>query len=120
MKGLITVAILALATSWPAEQVHAQGKKMYKCGSQFQDRPCDGGPPAAAAKPAPAPAAAPQKTSNAAEEQRRAIRCDNWGRQVLDLRQREKNEKNADAAKGIAGQRINLESRMKSDGCEAL
>src|SRR5207253_3026027 len=82
MKGLIAVAILALATSWPAEQAHAQGKKMYKCGSQFQDRPCDGGPPAAAAKPAPAPAA-PQKTASPAEEQRRQIRCDNWGRQVL-------------------------------------
>src|SRR5437868_5131407 len=107
MKWLIPMAVLAIAASGPLQQAQAQGKKMYKCGSQFQDRPCDGGPPAAAAKPA---APAPQKTATAAEEQRRQIRCDNFGRQVLDMRQREKDEKNADAAKGIAAQRINLEA----------
>jgi hypothetical protein len=96
---------------------------MYKCGSQFQDPPCDGGPPAAAApapKAATPVATADKKGPSTAEENRRQIRCDNWGRQVLDLRQREQSEKNDVAAKGFATQRSNLERSMKGDNCEPV
>jgi hypothetical protein len=120
MKSLaVCAAILGLALL-PAGAVHAQ-KKMYKCGSQFQDRPCDGGPAAPAAAPKPAaPAPTATKASASAEEGRRQIRCDNMGRQVLDLRQREQKEQNVEAAKNYAAQRSVVESRMKTDKCDPL
>jgi hypothetical protein len=117
-RAAVCAAVLALALL-PAASAQAQ-KKMYKCGSQFQDRPCDGNPPPAAAPKAAGPVAAAQKGPSTADENRRQIRCDNMGRQVLDLRQREGNEKNADAARSFANQRQVVETRMKSDNCEPV
>jgi hypothetical protein len=88
---------------------------MYKCGSVFQDRPCEGAAPAAA-KAAEAPAQ-PQRSS-AQEEAQRKIRCENWGRQVTDLRDREKQLQSDAVAKGLVVQQRNvIEGRMKGDGC---
>jgi hypothetical protein len=124
MKRLIPAVVVSLVMALPAFHAAAQ-KKMYKCGSQFQDRPCDGSGPAAptpAAKaPAPAPATTPVAAKGvSAEESRRQIRCENWGRQLLDLREREKGTKDGEAAQGLAAQRAAAESRMKVDHCDPL
>lgn len=125
MNRLIPAVVVSLVMALPAFHASAQ-KKMYKCGSQFQDRPCDGSAPAAgpapAAKgPAPAPVVAPVAAKSVSvEESRRQIRCENWGRQLLDLREREKSMKDGEAAKGLAVQREAAESRMKADHCDPL
>src|SRR5438105_589599 len=98
MKWLMAAALAAALASPVAALAQ---KKTYKCGAVFQDRPCEGAAPAApkAAPPPPAPA----KTTSAADlEARKQIRCENWGRQVSELRDRERGETSADVAKGIA------------------
>ena len=89
------------------------GKKMYRCGNVFQERPCEGPKPA----PPKAEAAKQDGPSQAALESRKKIRCDNFGRQVTELIDREKAEKNAETLRGWVTQRRVLEDRMKADGC---
>ena len=122
MNRLIAVALVALPLAWAMAPLEAQAqKKMYKCGSQFQDRPCDGSVPInkpVAPVAAPAPVVAKSEKAPTPEENRRQIRCDNWQRQVDDLIERGKNEKNAVAGEGLAAQRTSLIARMKGDHCE--
>lgn len=86
-------------------------KKMYRCGSNYQDRPCDQAP---AAKPAVATAAkaeAPAPQSRAAYRQQ--LRCENYGRQMAELREKQKSL----SGNLLDGQIRSLESRMKGDNC---
>ncbi len=90
------------------------GKKMYRCGNVFQERPCEGPKPAA-----PKVEATKQDgPSQAALESRKRIRCENFERQVTELVGREKAEKNAELLNGWITQRKVLEERMKSDNCQ--
>jgi hypothetical protein len=119
MMRLVSFVFMCGALAWPAAQAAGQAPKtMYRCGSLYQDRPCDSRAPSAPATK-PVPRAAAQPAVSPAED-RRQIRCDNWGRQVLDLRQRERNESHVEVARGLAGQRAALESRMKADNCEKV
>lgn len=138
------VAFLAGSTllwlAWPATAQQAVGgKSMYRCGANFQDRPCDG---AAAGSNAAAPAAprtaAPAATGAAAKQsgpvvmvpppvtprlsaaevrsaQQKQIRCENFGRQASELRERQK--ATPQYAASIDVQLKSLEGRMSTDGC---
>lgn len=125
--AILVTALLLCPLSGLAQQ---GGKHMYRCGNNYQDRPCDGSAPAAkAAAPAAkagapaaqqAAAAAPAEAAKAAPpmtkaQQQRQIRCENFGRQRDELRDRMKSDpKQADA---IGVQIKSLESRMASDSC---
>lgn len=114
MNRLLALVLLSVL----AAPLPALAQKMYKCGKQYQDRPCDAGtatPPPAPATPVSEPAT-PAGPSAAAEKSR-AIRCENWNRQIENVRQKEKGEKNPQAIKVLADQRQNLEGRAKGDGC---
>lgn len=116
-------------------------KTLYRCGNNYQDRPCDGSGPAAA-KPAPlpglvpgnaaaapaakvpaAPAPAPAPLADAQKasapmtkaQQQRQIRCENFGRQREELRERQKAASQQADAVGV--QIKSLEARMNADSC---
>lgn len=108
----LLAAALALASVLAAFPAQAQ-KKMYRCGSNYQDRPCD----QAQAAPKPA-AAAPVKAETAPAPQSRAayqqqLRCENYGRQMDELRDKQ----NAMKTNVLDGQIRSLETRMKADSC---
>lgn len=138
MLGLSNTLIATLvALSWtisstgPVSAQQAGAKKMYRCGTNFQDKPCDGGAPvpvasapaAATAKAAPAAKAvapaAPEPTKMSAAEARSAqqkqIRCENFSRQATELRDRQK--ATPQYAESIGVQLKSLESRMSADSC---
>ncbi len=112
--------LLALVCMAPMHDAFAQ-KKMYRCGSNYQDRPCDAVPatpaPAAAAKSA-APAQAAGATSESAADKKaafqRQVRCENYGRQMDELRLRQKGMKEGSM---LEAQIKALDSRMKGDSC---
>ena len=105
------IALLGLLLSFGAPAAEP-AKKMYRCGNVFQERPCEG--PKAAPK-----AEAPKQDgpSQAALESRKKIRCENLDRQVSELVNREKVEKNAQILSGWVSQRRSLEDQMKAEGC---
>jgi len=105
---------------------------MYRCGNNYQDRPCDGAPSAKAATPAAsaAPAAksaaksvTPEPVADAPKapvamtkaQQQRQIRCENFGRQRDELRERQKAAPQQADAIGV--QIKSLEARMTADNC---
>jgi hypothetical protein len=134
----IAVALAAMVAAVQAPAVLAQ-KQMYRCGSNYQDRPCEGATPAAAkstsvpgatGKAAPAAdaaksgtpaAAAGATTANASPpaltkaQQQRQIRCENFGRQLAELKERQKAAPNQAEAMNV--QVRSLQSRMSADGC---
>lgn len=107
--GLTLASVMAMA-AFPAQ---AQ-KKMYRCGSNYQDRPCDQTPVApkpAAAAPVKAEVPASTPSSRAAYQQQ--LRCENFGRQMDELKEKQQGMK----SNLLDGQIKSLESRMKSDSC---
>jgi hypothetical protein len=110
-KLLLVLALLALAAPAAAE------KKMYRCGSQYQDRPCEG--PKDAARPAAGPEAAKTAAapSNARGEERKQIRCENYGRQVDEIKRMETGSSNPQLRENMSVQRKALEARMLSERC---
>ena len=110
MKPMIAVIALALLSGPALAQ-----KKMYRCGSQYQDRPCDESH--AAPKAAAPSTAAPART---ASEERRAsqkqIRCENFGRQREDLGKKQA-DANKQIAEGMDAQIKALDRRMAEEGC---
>jgi hypothetical protein len=106
------IALIGLLLSFAAPAAEP-GKKMYRCGNVFQERPCEG------PKPAPAAAELPKQAGpgQAALESRKQIRCENFQRQVTELVEREKSEQNAETLRGWVTQRRVLEDRMKADNC---
>lgn len=127
--------LVALPWVFPAAAQQGGAKKMYRCGTNFQDKPCDGSAPASAPAPAPgkaAPAAAgvspaaakaaipaPEPTKMSAAEARSAqqkqIRCENFSRQATELRDRQK--ATPQYAESISVQLKSLETRMSADSC---
>lgn len=110
---VILATMLGLGTALAASPVLAQ-KKLYRCGSNYQDRPCEQTP--AAPKPAPAPAkteAPAQQQSKAAYQQQ--LRCENYARQMAELRETQKGL--SKQSNMMDGQIRSLEGRMKSDNC---
>jgi len=105
-------AMLALGAAMAAASVQAQ-KKTYRCGSIYQDRPCEQAPVA------PKPAAAAAKTESAAPQSRAAyqqqLRCENYGRQMTELRERQKGL--TQQSNLMDAQIKSLEGRMKGDNC---
>ena len=97
----------------PTVSAAEPAKKMYRCGNVFQERPCEGPKAAPAAVEAPKQAGPNQSQLDS----RKQIRCDNYQRQVTELVDREKIEKNGELLKGLVSQRRVLEGRMKSDSC---
>ena len=131
IRTLAVTAFTAAAIAWlslGATSALAQ-KKMYRCGSQYQDRPCEAGTPAQpAAKSAEksvnamnqaTPAAAGTQRTAAEERalQQRQIRCENYGRQRDELVERRKGMVAGGGADSMTSQVKVLESRMQSDGC---
>jgi hypothetical protein len=119
----LTIAAAVVLLSLPAVAQQG-GKKMYRCGNNYQDRPCDAGGAAApkaagaAAPAAPAPAAADAgkaPTTLTRAQQQRQIRCENFGRQLDELKERQKSA--PQQAEGIGVQIKSLESRMNADSC---
>lgn len=109
----IPVVTLALGAAMVASPSLAQ-KKMYRCGSNYQDRPCEPAAVPAAPKPAAAPAKAPaQQQSRAAYQQQ--LRCENYARQMTELRETQKGL--SKQSNMMDGQIRSLEGRMKSDNC---
>lgn len=131
MRGLCNILVAAfMFWPWttPATAQQAGALKMYRCGTNFQDKPCNGSAPAVVPAPAPgkaAPAAAkafvaaPEPTKVSAAEARAAqqkqIRCDNFGRQATELRDRQK--ATPKYAESIGVQLKSLEARMSADNC---
>lgn len=110
---LVGLGLLLVAVS-VVPQALAQ-KKMYRCGTNYQDRPCDGAVPVGKAAPAPAAAAAPAPApAEKKSDFQRQVRCENYGRQMDELRERQKSMKQADM---LDGQIKALEGRMKGDSC---
>ena len=111
------LVLLVLVCMAPVHEALAQ-KKMYRCGSNYQDRPCDAAPaPAAAAKSA-APAQAAAGASESAADKKaafqRQVRCENYGRQMDELRVRQKGMKEGTM---LEAQIKALDNRMKGDSC---
>ena len=114
------VVLLALVCMVPVHEALAQ-KKMYRCGSNYQDRPCDAAPPAAAPAGAAKSAAPVQAVSAPAESAadkkaafQRQVRCENYGRQMDELRLRQKGMQEGAM---LEAQIKALDSRMKGDSC---
>lgn len=123
MHGLSkTLVVILIAMSWtaPATAQQASAKKMYRCGTNFQDKPCDGNAPAAVAPAAKVVAPAvpePTKVSaaDARSAQQKQIRCENFSRQAAELRDRQKST--PQYAESIGVQLKSLETRMSADSC---
>ncbi len=83
--------IVALTIACSCGPVLAQ-KKMYRCGNQFQERPCEG--PKADGASSPAVKADPQQTQEAAakrQEREQAIhqaKCENYAEELGDINRR--------------------------------
>ena len=110
-KNIVIGAAVMLAMMAVLPPAHAQ-KKMYHCGSIYQDRPCDFAPPAK-------PGAAPQPVSASAADQKataqKKLRCENYARQADELRDRQKaTPKDANM---YDAQIKSLDTRMKGDSC---
>lgn len=82
--------LIALAIACSSGVVLAQ-KKMYRCGNQFQERPCEG------PKTEPAPSAAkadPQQQQESAEKRREReqavlqAKCENYAEELADIDRR--------------------------------
>jgi hypothetical protein len=141
-RSILSIVVLAAVVfaAVQAPAALAQGKQMYRCGSNYQDRPCDGAAPAAAkaasaqgatgkaaipaadaAKAGTSATAAGTTTANASPpvltkaQQQRQIRCENFGRQLDELKERQKAAPNQAEAMGV--QIRSLQSRMGADGC---
>jgi type IV secretory pathway VirB10-like protein len=117
-----TLVVILIAMSWtaPATSQQASAKKMYRCGTNFQDKPCDGSAPAAVAPAAKVVApAAPEPTkvsaADARSAQQKQIRCENFSRQAAELRDRQKSTPKY--AESIGVQLKSLETRMSTDSC---
>jgi len=85
--------LVALAIAFSCSTALAQ-KKMYRCGNQYQERPCEG-PKADAASSAAAKADSQQQQELAAKRQEReqAIRqakCENYSEELGDINRRMK------------------------------
>ncbi len=82
---------IALAIACSCNTALAQ-KKTYRCGNQYQERPCEG--PKADAVPSAAAKADPQQQQEAAakrQEREHAIRqakCDNYAEELGDVEKR--------------------------------
>lgn len=111
-NSIVIGAAVVLALSAVFPQAHAQ-KKMYRCGSNYQDRPCDAAPAPAAAKPAPQQASVPVAEQRAAYQKK--LRCENYGRQVDELHDKQKAVPKD--ARLYDAQIKSLETRMKGDSC---
>jgi multidrug efflux pump subunit AcrB len=83
--------IVALAIAGGCNPALAQ-KKMYRCGNQFQERPCEG-PKADAAASSATKADPQQKQETAAKRQERELaihqaKCENYGEELGDINRR--------------------------------
>lgn len=78
------IAALALACSCNAALAQ---KKMYRCGNQYQERPCAGpqAEPAAPADSQPQDAAAKRR---AREQTIHQAKCDNYAEELADIERR--------------------------------
>lgn len=113
MKRAVALIALALFASPAVAQ-----KKMYRCGTQYQDRPCDSAK--AKASEAPSPAAAPASPTRSAQDERleaqKKIRCENFSRQRDELRDKQR-ASNKQVADSMGTQLKTIEDRIRSDGC---
>lgn len=86
MTRLIVVLAFALACTPALAQ-----KKMYRCGNQFQERPCEGPKTDAAAAAANADPQKQQGTAAKREEREQAIhlaKCENYAEELGDVTRR--------------------------------
>jgi hypothetical protein len=82
--------IAALAVACSGSPVLAQ-KKMYRCGNQYQERPCEG--PKADSAASPAAIARPQSQDAAAKREEREqemlrARCEGYAEELADVNRR--------------------------------
>lgn len=134
-KSSMALLFILVALAWvaPATAQQVSAKKMYRCGTNFQDKPCDGSAPAAAPAPGkvapavagvspaaakaaiPAPEPAKMSAAEARSAQQKQIRCENFSRQAAELRDRQKATPRY--AESISVQLKSLETRMSADRC---
>ena len=107
-------AVWALAGGITQSFAAEPAKKMYRCGNLIQERPCEGPKAAPVVEKAEVPKQGP---SQATLDSRKKIRCENYERQISELRDKEGTEKNVDLRKGLINQRLVLQGRMKTDEC---
>lgn len=104
--------MIALAIAGSTSAALAQ-KKMYRCGNQFQERPCAG--PKAGAAASSASQSDPQQEENAAKrrEREQAIhqaKCENYAEELADVERRIK----AGADKEVMDQFTRRQKEMRS------
>ncbi len=104
--------IVALAIACACSAALAQ-KKMYRCGNQFQERPCEG--PKTDAAPSSAAKADPQQKQETAakrQEREQAIhqaKCENYAEELGDMNRRIK----AGADEKVMDQFLRRQKEMK-------
>ncbi len=105
MTRLIVVLAFALACAPALAQ-----KKMYRCGNQYQERPCEGPKTDAAAKADPQKQ---QETAAKREEREQAIhqaKCENYAEELGDIERRIK----AGADDKVMDQFLRRQKEMKT------
>jgi hypothetical protein len=85
LRLFVALAIACSCGAAPAQ------KKMYRCGNQFQERPCEG--PKTDAGPSAAAKADPQQQDAAAKRQKREqaihqAKCENYAEELGDIDRR--------------------------------
>ena len=94
----------------------AAAQKLYRCGNQYQDRPCASTKRQAPEENSTAAATAPSAREVRREERMKQIRCENFGRQRDELREKQR-ASNKQIAESLGAQLKALEERMRTDGC---
>lgn len=83
--------IVAVAIVFGSGSALAQ-KKMYRCGNQFQERPCEGPKADVAAQPSSKPDAQKEQEAAAKRQQReqaiRQAKCENYNEELSDVTKR--------------------------------
>ena len=112
-EGIMFRLFVAFAIACSCTQAQAQ-KKMYRCGNQYQERPCEG-PRVAPAAPAAARDDPQQQQEQAAKRQERELavqqkRCDEYAEELGDIERRIK----AGADEKLMDQYLRRQKEMKT------
>jgi hypothetical protein len=108
--------MLALALASGCSAALAQ-KKMYRCGNQFQERPCEG--PKTDAAATPAAKADPQQQQEGAAKRRereqalRKAKCENYAEELADIERRIKDGAGSEVLEQFKRRQKEMRSRIE-------
>lgn len=108
--------IAAVAIAFGAGHALAQ-KKMYRCGNQFQERPCEGPKADVAVQPgskldSPQQAAAKRQQR---EQAARQAKCENYGEELADVTARIKAAPGEKVVTQLSRRKLEMEIRIGRD-----